>query len=124
MYPTYSTSDMITHFHEDTTFYDQLETMFPKDASDQNGGSWAEWDRSHQYYCDNLVVFAETHGKRLLKVGRGLTLRDVIKKASDLPPIGSQKDGLVMNDGLLSFVVLAKGDEEKKWVDTYKQSRG
>lgn len=124
MYPEHATSDLIARFHEDTTFYDQLEVMFPADAKAQQGGQWADWDKTREYHCDNLVVYAETHFKKLLKIGRSLTLRDVIAKAAALPPVGEQKDGLVMSDGLLSFVVLPKGAGEQKWVDNYKQSRG
>lgn len=123
MYPAHKTSDLITRFHEDTTFYDQLEVMFPLDAAGQHGGEWADWDRAHEYYCDNLVVYAETRCKKLLKVGRGLTLRDVMAKAAALPNVGEYKDGLVMSDGLLSFVVLPKGSTEKAWVEEYKKSR-
>ena len=124
MYPEHATSDLIARFHEDTTFYDQLEIMFPVDADASKGGSWAEWDKSRQYYCDNLVVYAETNLKKLLKIGRSLTLRDVIAKAAGLEAIGQDKDGLVMSDGLLSFVVVPKGEAEKTWVEKYKQSRG
>lgn len=123
LYPSHSTSDLITRFHEDTTFYDQLECMFPVDGSASSGAAWAEWDESHQYYCDNLVVYAETRCKKLLKIGRGLTLRDVFLKAAALPPAGNQKDGLVMQDGLLSFVVLPKGTNEQAWIDKFKKAR-
>lgn len=36
---------------------------------------------------------------------------------------GVPKDGVVLKDGLLSFVVLPKGEEEKKWIDEFKQKR-
>lgn len=122
LYPKFATSDFISGFHEDTTFGDQLEVMFPLTQEGQGDGQWADWDRAHAYYCDNLVIYAETNNKKLLKIGRNLTLRDVIKKAADLPAVNDRKDGLVLRDGLLSFVVLAKGDESH-WVDDFKRAR-
>lgn len=121
LYPSASTSDLITQFHEDATFGDQLEVMFP--ASSQGGEiPFADWDSEREYFCDNLVVYAETSSRKLLKVGKSLTLREVIARAAALSD-GQQKDGLVMRDGLLSFFVLPKGTKEKQWVDRYKASR-
>jgi hypothetical protein len=121
LYPASSTSDIITRFHEDATFGDQLEVMFPVQLE---GGEvpFADWDSEHEYFCDNLVVYAETSSRKLLKIGKSLTMRDVFMKAAALSD-GSQKDGLVMRDGLLSFFVLPKGAKEKQWVDRYKASR-
>lgn len=62
-----------------------------------------------------------THRKRLLKVGKKMTLRDVCKAAKGED--GQPKDGLEVKDGCLTFVVLPKGEVEKKWVDEYKGSR-
>jgi small subunit ribosomal protein S7e len=33
------------------------------------------------------------------------------------------KDGIVLKDGLLSFIVLPKGEEEKKWIEEFKRQR-
>ncbi len=122
LYPAASTSDIITKFHELATFGDQLEAMFPINPSSAGPG-WAEWDQGREYYVENLMVYAETHGKRLLKVGKTLTLRDVIDKAAALPSDGDAKDGIVMRDGLMSFFVLPKGPKETAWVERYKQTR-
>ena len=57
----------------------------------------------------------------MLKIGKKMTLRDVLKaaKAKDGDPV----DGIEMNDGTLSFVVLPKGQEEQKWVEDFKKTR-
>lgn len=123
LYPQHSQSDLITAFHEHTTFEDQLEVMFPKTSAGDASIPWADWDQSRSYFADNLVVYAETRGKKLLKVGRGLTLRQVIDKATGLSKPEDGKDGVVMQDGLLSFVVLPKGHDEKTWVDNFKKAR-
>jgi hypothetical protein len=118
-------SDLITHFHEDTSFSDQLAAIFPTDSTPSpDGPSWADWDTKHDYYVQNLVVYAETQAKRLLKVGQGLTLREVVMKAYKAPRDGESKDGVVLKDGLLGFVVLVKGAEERAWIEDFKKKRG
>lgn len=74
-----------------------------------------------QYTDGNLVIYAMTHRKRLLKVGKKMTLRDVCiaAKGRDNQP----RDGLEVKDGCLTFIVLPKGDVETKWVDEYKKTR-
>ncbi|KAI0719481.1 40S ribosomal protein S7 [Cerioporus squamosus] len=105
MYPQYATTDLISHFHEDTPFSAHLSAMFPPNAPRP------EWDKKGEYVDGKLVVFGWTKRRRLLKIGKKMTLRDVCRaaKAKDGDPV----DGLEMNDGTLSFVVLPKGDEEQ-----------
>ncbi|MDN8932257.1 hypothetical protein Q0Q56_14055, partial [Staphylococcus aureus] len=67
LYPQHNTSDLITHFHEDTSFDDQLGAIFPQTPSSASP-PWSEWDEKHEYYVDNLAVYVETAQKRLLKV--------------------------------------------------------
>jgi hypothetical protein len=122
LYPAASTSDLITRFHEDATFGDQLEAMFPT-SPQATDVPWADWDSEHEYFCDNLVIYAETSTRKLLKVGKNLTMHDVFSKAAALSEGPEHKDGLVMRDGLLSFFVLPKGAKEKQWVERYKASR-
>lgn len=99
---------------EDTPFTLHLENMFPPKAPSP------EWDRVGEYVVGNLVVYAITSRKRLLKVGKKMSLRDVCTaaKAKDGPI-----DGLEVKDGCLTFVVLPKGSVEQKWVEDFKQSR-
>ncbi|RPD67088.1 40S ribosomal protein S7 [Lentinus tigrinus ALCF2SS1-7] len=108
MYPQYATTDLISHFHEDTPFSAHLSAMFPPNSPQP------EWDKKGEYVDGNLVVFGWTKRRRLLKIGKKMTLRDVCKaaKAKDGEPV----DGIEMNDGTLSFVVLPKGKEEQKWM--------
>lgn len=70
-----------------------------------------------------MVVYVETKAKRLLKVGKELTLREVVRKACREPKDGVPRDGMILKDGLLSFVVLPKGSAEKGWIDDFKRQR-
>ena len=122
LYPSHSQSDFITHFSEETSLSDHINVMFPSSAS--SGPSFPEWDEKQEYTAENLVVYVETAHRRLLKAGRDLTLREVIKKAVKEPASGKgTSDGMVLRDGLLSFIVLVKGEREQKWIDEYKKAR-
>lgn len=116
LYPQHAQSDFVKEFHEDTPFNAQLETMFPPQAPPP------QWDEKGEYVMGNLNVYAMTRGKRLLKVGKNHTLRTVFEASRAKP--GQPKDGLELRDGCLSFVVLPKGDVEKKWIEDYKTARG
>ena len=115
LYPQYETSDLVSHFAERTPFSAHLALMFPPQAPAP------EWDARKQYTAHDLVVYAPTHRRRLLKVGKKMSLRDVCKAAEQSE--GGIKDGLEMKGGFLSFVVLPKGDVEKNWVDEFKRKR-
>ncbi|TFY59271.1 hypothetical protein EVJ58_g5880 [Rhodofomes roseus] len=115
LYPQYATSDVISHFVEDTPLSIHLATMFPPEAPAP------EWDKDHEYVADKLVVYAMTHRKRLLKVGKKMTLRDVFEASKEKK--GQPKDGLELKDGCLTFVVLPKGAIETNWVEEFKKSR-
>lgn len=121
LYPQHNMSDLITHFHELTSFDDQLGAIFPASPEDTSV-PWAEWDTKHEYYVSNLAVYAETKDRRLLKCGKGIWLRDVIEKAKKVEG-GKLTDGIVLRDGLLSFVVLVRGKEEKEWIENFKKVR-
>ncbi|KJA24633.1 hypothetical protein HYPSUDRAFT_86005 [Hypholoma sublateritium FD-334 SS-4] len=109
LYPQHATSDIISDFVEDTTFVAHIEVMFPPQAPPP------EWDKKGEYIAGNLVVYAPTYRKRLLKVGKKMTLRDVCNAAKAKE--GEPMDGLQIKDGCLSFVVLPKGAEETKWIE-------
>lgn len=115
LYPQHATSDIISEFNEDTTFAAHLETMFPPQVAP------LEWDKKGQYTTSNLVVYATTHRKRLLKVGKKMTLGDVFKASKEKE--GQPKDGLELKDNCLSFVVMPKGDVETNWVEDFKRTR-
>jgi hypothetical protein len=117
MYPQYGVSDMISEFSEDTTFGDHLDAMFGPDAPPP------AFDTSRSLYrSSNLVVYTTTRRKRVLKCGRKTTLRELL--ASSKAKEGDPPDGMELKSGCLSFVVVPKGDHEKKWIDEFKQSRG
>lgn len=114
LYPEHATSDVIPEFVEDTTFGAHLTVMFPPGAPAQ------PWDTEGKYVDDrSLVVYAMTRRQRLLKVGRKMTLRDVFRVAGGSGTDG-KSDGLEVKDGCLRFVLVPKGDVERKWVEEYK----
>ncbi|KAG1845443.1 40S ribosomal protein S7 [Suillus subluteus] len=108
LYPQYATSDVIAHFVEDTTFSTHIVQMFPPQAPAPN------WDKAGQYVANTLVVYAITRRKRLLKVGKKMSLRDVCNAAKAKE--GEPDDGLELKDGCLTFVVVPKGEVEQNWV--------
>ncbi|CAD6961497.1 unnamed protein product [Tilletia laevis] len=135
LYPQYNHSDLITHFHEDETIGARLDVVFPEDGTPPQA-----WDRKGEYLSKKLVVYASTRKRRLFKVGRGLTLRELMdkgfeepvssKKTNALPTAEEQRlarmerDGLVMKDGLLSLVVLPRESQaERDWVAKFKKER-
>ncbi|OAX39042.1 40S ribosomal protein S7 [Rhizopogon vinicolor AM-OR11-026] len=107
LYPQYATSDVIAHFVEDTTFSTHIYQMFPPQAPPPI------WDKSAQYTANNLIVYAMTRRKRLLKVGKKMTLRDVCNAAKGKE--GEYDDGLELKDGCLTFVIVPKGEVEQNW---------
>ncbi|KIJ70455.1 hypothetical protein HYDPIDRAFT_105183 [Hydnomerulius pinastri MD-312] len=115
LYPQYATSDVISHFAEDTAFSAHISQMFPPQTPPPT------WDQKQEYTANNLVVYAMTRRKRLLKVGKKMTLRDVCNAAKEKE--GDPVDGLEIKDGYLTFAVLPKGEEETKWVDEFKRTR-
>ncbi|GMK58254.1 hypothetical protein CspeluHIS016_0502860 [Cutaneotrichosporon spelunceum] len=122
LYPQHNQSDLITHFHEETSFDDQLGPIFPAGPSSTAPG-WSPWDQKHEYWTGNLVVYVETAARRLLKVGKEITLREVLAKAHRPAEGGKPRDGVVLRDGLLSFVVLVRGKEEREWIENFKRVR-
>lgn len=115
LYPQYATSDVIAHFVEDTTFSTHIVQMFPPQAPAPS------WDKAGKYMANTLVVYAITRRKRLLKVGKKMTLRDVCNAAKAKE--GEPDDGLELKDGCLTFIVVPKGEVEQNWVDEFKRTR-
>ncbi|KAJ3967732.1 40S ribosomal protein S7 [Lentinula raphanica] len=115
LYPQYATSDVIPEYVEDTPFSAHLANMFGPNVPPP------EWDLKRQYRVGNLVVYAMTRGKRLLKVGKKMSLRDVFNASKEKE--GESPDGLELKDNCLTFVVLPKGEEEAKWVEEFKSTR-
>ncbi|KAG1874768.1 40S ribosomal protein S7 [Suillus subalutaceus] len=113
LYPQYATSDVIAHFVEDTTFSTHIVQMFPPQAPAPN------WDKAGQYVANTLVVYAITRRKRLLKVGKKMSLRDVCNAAKAKE--GEPDDGLELKDGCLTFVVVPKGEVEQNWTHRKKK---
>jgi len=107
LYPQYATSDVIEQFYEDTTFTAHLENMFPPKAPRP------DWDKKGEYVTGKLVVYAMARSKKLLKIGKKMTLKNLFDAATDL---------LEVKDGCLTFAVLPKGVEEEKWIAEYKRN--
>ena len=91
LYPQYATTDIIAEFQEDTPFSAHISAMFPPQAPPP------EWDKEGEYIDGRLVIYAMTHRKRLLKVGKKMTLRDVFTASA--AKHGEPKDGLELKDG-------------------------
>lgn len=115
LYPQYATSDVISEFIEDTPFTAHVINMFPPQAAPP------DWDKNGEYIDGKLVIYAMTHRKRLLKVGKKMTPRDIFEasKAKDGEPV----DGLELKDGYLTFIILPKGPVEQKWIEEFKGTR-
>lgn len=114
LYPEYATSDLISHFQEDTPFSGHIATMFPPEAPAPH------WDKKGQYVVGNVAIYAITHRRRLLKVGQKMTLRDVCSASKGKDGVN---DGLELKDGCLTFVVVPKGEVERRWIDEFKRTR-
>ena len=122
LYPEHATSDPAPEFVKDTTFGAHLAAMFPRDAA---ASSRQPWDTEGKYVDDgSLVVYAMTRRRRLMKVGRKVTLRDVCRAAGGgvVGPDG-KGDILEVKDGCLSFVAAPKGEVERRWVEEHRSMR-
>ncbi|CBQ73501.1 related to CNS1-cyclophilin seven suppressor [Sporisorium reilianum SRZ2] len=124
MYPQHAQSDFIPDFHEDLPLSVYLDTIFPRSSL-----GTLPWDTKREYYAENLQVYATTRRERLLKLGRKLTLREVMDRAYKEADAARgedgvrDRDGLVMRDGVLSLVVLPRGEAEETWVAEFKRQR-
>lgn len=120
LYPVHFQSDLISHFHEDTSIGSHLDMMFPPESRGA-----LPWDERGEYVSNNLNVYATTRWKRLLKLGRKVTLREILDQgAKDMDKEkGQERDGVVMMDGFISLIVLPKGKGEKEWIERFKAER-
>jgi len=111
LYPQHATSDTVPDFHEDASFGEHLSVMFPPNAKPPN------WDKAGEYVTGSLSIYAATSKKRLLKIGKKMSLRDVIRET------GKDGDGLELQGGCLSFIVIPRGKAEANWIAEFKRSR-
>lgn len=115
LYPQHATSDAIPSFLESTTFTAHLSSMFPPH------GTRPDWDTKGEYVEGNLVVYVITRRKRLLKVGRKMTLGDVFERAGRDGE--GREDWVDVKEGCVGVVVLPKGEVEGRWVEEFKRGR-
>lgn len=111
LYPQYATSDTVPDFHEDASFGDYLIAIFPPNAEPP------DWDQAGEYVNGRLSVYAATSKRRLLKIGKKMTLRDVIREA------GKDGDGLEIQGGCLAFIVVPRGEFESDWIAEFKKRK-
>ena len=111
LYPQHATSDLVPDFHEDTPFGEHLSAMFPPNAESP------DWDQAGEYVNGRLSIYATTSKRRLLKIGRKMTLRDVIREA------GKDGDGLELQGGCLAFIVVPRGEAETNWIAEFKRNK-
>jgi len=119
LYPQHATSDLISHYDEETPISSHLADMFPLSSS-ENKERRPEWDKKGEYFVPNLVVYAITHKKRLLKAGKKMSLLDIFAAAKGK---GGEVDGLEIKNGCVSLAVLPKGEIESRWVEEFKAAR-
>ncbi|KDN53514.1 hypothetical protein K437DRAFT_562 [Tilletiaria anomala UBC 951] len=126
LYPQYAQSDLIPEYPEDTPIGLYLDEMFPGPAGSSTQPTARQpWDERGEYVSAKLQVYATTRQKRLLKIGRKLSLREIIDQGAKDPEKGADRDGVMLKDGLVSLIVLPKGsDAEKTWIAKFKQERG
>lgn len=115
LYPQYAQSDVISGYHEHDPLTEHLQIMFPPEGARPN------WDVTGEYTTGGLAVYFQTRRKRLLKVGKRMTLADVFARAAG--HAGEEMDGLELKEGCLHCVVLPKGKVEDDWVAEFKRSR-
>ena len=117
LYPQYAQSDLIPEYPEDTPVGLYLDEMFPPSTR-------LPWDVNGEYTSAGLHVYATTHKKRLLRVGRKTSLRELLDQGAKDVDKGEKRDGVLLQDGLISLVVLPKGsDAEKEWIAKFKKDR-
>lgn len=114
LYPQYAQSDIISAFDEDTRFSEHLEVMFPPN------GARPGWDAKGEYTVSNLSLYATTRQRRILKIGRKMTLANVFQQSGAAP--NQKRDGLEMKEGHISIIVLPKGSVEQSWIEEFKRS--
>jgi len=130
LYPQYNTSDLITSFDPSATFAWHLSTMFPPTPGHPvspgmtapNHSGPPDWDRAGEYTAQNLAVYATTNRRRMLKIGKRMTLRDACDAAARVAP-GEERDGLELCDDAITFTVVPKGERERAWVEEYKRKQ-
>lgn len=111
LYPQHATSDLVPDFHEDTSFGEHLSVMFPPNAE------LPDWDKTGEYVNGRLSIYAATSKRRLLKIGRKMTLRDVIREG------GKDGDGLELQGDCLAFIVVPRGEVETNWIAEFKKNK-
>jgi len=114
LYPQHAQSDVISAYYEHDPFTEHLQVMFPP------GGARPSWDITGEYTTSNLSLYLQTRHKRLLKVGKKMTLADVFSRAARNE--GEEVDGLELKEGCLHCIVLSKGKVEDDWVEEFKRS--
>ena len=111
LYPQHATSDTIPDFNEDASFGEYLTLMFPPNAAPP------DWDDAGEYVSGRLSIYAATSKRRLLKIGKKMTLRDVIRET------GKDGDGLELQGGCLAFIVVPRGEVETDWIAEFKKNK-
>ena len=117
LYPLSPVGPMAEHiagFSTISTFSDQLHPMLNPPPP---------WDQTNEYAGQSSVsVYVITNIGKILKVGMGLTLSKVLAAASKGKSAQSH-DGIPLVEGTLNFIILPKGEKEKKWVEDYKSGK-
>jgi Cns1/TTC4 Wheel domain len=107
--------------HEDRPIGEYVEEMLPEPRP---GTAPKHWDVHGEFFASNLNICASTYRKRLLKIGKKMTLRDSFAQGATAAGKDVERDGFMLVDGLLSLAVLVKGSAEgKEWIDNFRKDR-
>ncbi|KAL7415698.1 hypothetical protein BDY24DRAFT_381927 [Mrakia frigida] len=122
LYPSHQTSDLLSHLPSTTPLLQALSPLFPPLSPPP------EWDSKGEFTIKNIAVYVETSQGRLLKIPvgpkKGFTMEDVFQAGrKDAAENGGERDGVVVRDGVVSLVVVTKGEGEEKWVGEMKRRR-
>ncbi|XP_065345462.1 DNA polymerase interacting tetratricopeptide repeat-containing, protein of 47 kDa [Cloeon dipterum] len=93
LYPHYGVTDLVQQFHEDTTFREQLQELFPADSQ-------AEWDTERVFVNieDMKIYFESSCKEELVPVSKDSTLLEVL-----------QDQRYIVHSGTPSFLVVIAG---------------
>ena len=101
------TRDLILSFHQDVTFGGQLDAFNAQQAHQRRN-------------TEDETIYAVSKKGRILKVGRKLTLKNIVLAAVQKCPDGTL-DGLDLVEGwCIEFYIVPKGEQEASWIREMK----
>lgn len=106
LYVEHQAMGLVPLCREDQPMEAFLKKSIPGPGS---GAPHLSWDTDGRYHIGNVNLYAQTNQKRILKVGKKMTLRRIIDQCAAQTNESMERDGFVLKDGLLLFAVFEKG---------------